>query len=228
MPAFTGFTPKTLAYLAGLEDNNTREWFAAHKDDYQTHLLAPFVALAASLGPALLAIDPAIEVTPAVGKALSRMNRDVRFSRDKSPYRARMWMGFKRPLKDWSERPAFYFELTPQTHRFGMGFYSAAKSTMDRLRTMIAAYPDAFRKQVAFLSGQSLLSVEGERYKRTRSPDLPDDLQAWNQWKSFHLVCNRDNDERLFSPELAGTMRDAFNQAAPFYRFLRDLGDDPE
>jgi uncharacterized protein (TIGR02453 family) len=228
MPAFTGFTPKTLAYLAGLEENNTKDWFATHKDDYQTHLLAPFAALAAELGPTMLAIDPAIEVAPAVGKSLSRMNRDVRFSRDKSPYRARMWLGFKRPLPDWSQRPAFYFELEPRTYSFGMGFYSAAKTTMDRLRTVIAAYPDTFRGQVAFLSGRTLLAVDGERYKRTLDPGLPDDLQPWNQWKSFYLHCSGDHDDRLFTPELAGTLRDTFNQAAPFYRFLCDLGVDEE
>jgi len=228
MSAFTGFSPKTLAYLVGLEANNTREWFTEHKDDYQTHLLAPFRALAADLGPTMLAIDPAIEVAPAVGKALSRMNRDVRFSRDKSPYRARMWLGFKRPYKDWSARPAFYFELEPRTHSFGMGFYAAAKATMDRLRTRIAAYPDAFRGQVAFLSGQSILAVDGERYKRTLNPALPDDLQSWYQWKSFYLYHTRDNDDWLFSPALADTLRDAFGLAAPFYRFLCDLGEEEE
>jgi len=226
MPAFSGFTPKTLAYLAGLEANNNKEWFDAHKDDYQTRLLAPFRALAADLGPTMLAIDPAIEVAPAVGKTLSRMNRDVRFSRDKSPYRPRMWLGFKRPFKDWSQRPAFYFELEPHAISFGMGFYSAAKNTMDRLRTIIEHYPDRFRAQVAFLSGQSIFAVDGERYKRTRNPALPDDLQAWNQWKSFYLVSSRGHDDRIFTPELAGTLREAFTLAAPFYRFLCDLSDE--
>ena len=134
---FSGFSAETLGFLRGLETNNNKTWFEAHRSEYQEHLLRPFQLLVAGLSEPMLAIDPLFETRPQIDKTISRIYRDTRFSKDKSPFRARMWLTFKRPSRDWKTAPAYFFEISPDRYRYGMGFYSATKATMDRLRQMM-------------------------------------------------------------------------------------------
>ena len=119
---FSGFSAETLGFLRGLETNNNKPWFEAHRGEYQEHLLRPFQLLVAGLSEPMLAIDPHFETRPAVDRTLSRIYRDIRFSRDKSPFKTRMWLTFKRPSRDWKTAPAYFFEISPDRYRYGMGF----------------------------------------------------------------------------------------------------------
>ncbi len=223
MEHFAGFTPATLAFLRELKANNSKAWFETHKGDYQEHLLPPFAALVEQLAPAMLAIDPAFETRPAVDKTLSRIRRDIRFSRDKSPYRACMWLAFKHPGKGWQERPGFFFELAPDAYRFGMGFYAASKPTMDVLRHTIEDNQDAFARQVDFLDNQTTFAIEGDLYKRVLNPALPENLRAWHNRKNVFLTCNRPSDSRLFDSTLGRDLAAGFTMIAPLYQFLSRL-----
>ncbi len=91
--------------------------------------------LAASLAGPLAVIDPDLVVEPR--RVVSRIYRDTRFARNKSPYKTTIWLTYKRPITDWQDAPAFFFEIAADSYRFGMGFYRASKWTMDRLRAEI-------------------------------------------------------------------------------------------
>lgn len=221
---FNGFTSEALQFLADLKANsNNKPWFEAHQEVYQNALLAPMKALVATLADFMLSIDPYFEVTPAINRTISRLNRDVRFSQDKSLYRANMWITFKRPRKNWLDAPAFYFELFPDWYRYGMGYYSTTPEKMARFRAAVDANPPAFLQAVSFYHADSIYLLEGELYKKPFSPAHPAELQTWYQRKSFYLVCNRPADERLFSPELANDLVAGFRMLTPLYRFLADL-----
>ena len=86
---------QTLNFLAQNKFNNSREWFRAHKPEYQEYVLAPMAELVNLLAPTIQKIDPLIITEPKVGKAISRIYRDTRFSRDKSLYREVMWIVFE-------------------------------------------------------------------------------------------------------------------------------------
>jgi uncharacterized protein (TIGR02453 family) len=215
---FAGFSPQAPEFLRDLAADNRKEWFEAHRDEYATFLQAPLRHLAADLSAPLLAIDP--ELTTLPNKVVSRIHRDTRFSRDKSPYKTTMWLTFKRPLKEWQDAPVFFFELSRDSWRYGMGFYAASRETMDALRRMIDMKPGEFRKAVAFLENQDRFIVEGESYRRLLRNGLPPDLESWYQRKSFYLVCNRQNAEVLFGPNLLSELSTGFSVLAPFYHWL--------
>lgn len=217
-PSPAVISPQGVAFLAALGSNNSKPWFEEHREEYRELIVAPLAGLAMRLAPALSAIDPLMLTDPA--KAMSRIHRDVRFSKDKSPYRTTVWLAFKRPCKDWKDRPCFFFEFTPTSWRYGMGFYAAAKPTMDALRQAMDDEPDAFRAAIAFLSKSGAFTVEGESYQRVLNRATPEDILPWYQRKSFHLVRNRPVDATLFSPGLANVLREGFEEAAPLYRYL--------
>jgi uncharacterized protein (TIGR02453 family) len=168
----------------------------------------------------MLAIDPDLIAIPAVDKTISRIYRDIRFSRNKSPYKTCLWITFKRPGPDWKEAPCFFFEITADSYRYGMGFYSASKQTMDRLRRYIEAKPAEFRRTIAPLARQGIFTLEGERYKRPLNPALPEDLQQWHQRKNLYLICNRAADSRLFTCGICDDLREGFAFLAPVYGML--------
>jgi len=80
---FNGFSQQGLNFLQQVRIENDKEWFEANRGDYDSELLTPFRSLVAELSPAMLAIDPLFETRPAIGKTLSRIHRDTRFSHDK-------------------------------------------------------------------------------------------------------------------------------------------------
>lgn len=105
---FSGFSQQGLNFLQQVRIENDKAWFDGNRDIYDRELLAPFRALVEQLAPGMLAIDPQFETRPAIGKTLSRIHRDTRFSHDKSRYRSRMWLTFKRASKDWKDAPVYF------------------------------------------------------------------------------------------------------------------------
>jgi uncharacterized protein (TIGR02453 family) len=215
---FKGFSRSTTEFLGNLRENNNKEWFEAHRDHYQTYLREPFEELAADLGPFMLTIDPCFEINPK--KCISRIHRDVRFSRDKSPYRSNLWLAFKRVYKDWKVEPTYFFEIFPDFYRYGMGFYEIPRETLEALRRLIAGNNKEFKKIHSLYRAQHEFVLEGEKYKRILNPELPDDLNEWYQRKEICFICNRNADERLFSAELAEDIARGFQVLAPMYDFF--------
>jgi uncharacterized protein (TIGR02453 family) len=219
---FNGFSRKTLKFLKGLEANNNKIWFEAHRSDYEEYVLQPLRDLVTDLGDCMLDIDPRFEITPAVNKTISRIYRDTRFSKDKSPYRSTVWITFKNQNNDWTSKVCVYFfELSVNAYRYGMGFYDAAPAIMARFREMIDENPKEFLKAISFFSKQKTFVLEGEKYKRIIDASKPEKIQEWYQRKNMYLVCNRKIDDRLYSRELVDELKYGFGLIAPFYRYLQ-------
>ena len=217
---FNGFSPETLDFLRDLRANNNKVWFEAHRQDYLEYLLEPLQNLVMDLGEFMLSIDPYFEITPTVDKTISRIYRDTRFSKDKSPYKCRMWIAFKRPTKDWKDAPAYFFEFSPDSYRYGIGFYQASKDTMDRLREKIDRTSDEFLKAISFYSTQKIFVLEGEKYKRLLDEKKPEEIQDWYQRKDLYLVCNRKIDNCFFSRKLVDDLISGYSLIAPLYLYL--------
>ena len=87
------FSENTIIYLNNLNNNNNKTWFEAHRVDYENYLLNPFKGLVEDLKPYMLEIDSCFDLR--FNKCISRIHRDIRFSKDKSPYRSNIWLSFK-------------------------------------------------------------------------------------------------------------------------------------
>lgn len=164
---FDGFPAAAPSFLRRLADNNDRNWFRAHRGDYEDFVLWPMRRLLVALAPNLSAIDPGLDTDPR-GSAISRIHRDVRFSHDKAPFRINQWLCFKRPGRDWQNRPAFFLEFGPSGYRYGMGCYAAAPAIMAAVRDTIDARPPPIpRRDEAGIRGGL------RRRERCLSPPAP-------------------------------------------------------
>jgi len=217
---FQGFSPATLKFLKNLGENNKKEWFEAHRKDYETVLLNPFKRLVTDLGDFMLMIDPMLEIRPAINKTISKIHRDTRFSKDKTPFKTNLWLSFKRQVPDWKTTPVFFFELFPDWYRFGMGFYSPTPATMASIRNRIDEDPVEFTQIIQSIAQQETFVLDGEDYKRRIANNHPEEIQLWYQKKGFYLSCNRDIDDLLMSPELSERVLKGFNELVTLYHYL--------
>ncbi|GAW68779.1 TIGR02453 family protein [Geoanaerobacter pelophilus] len=220
MGKFAGFSSATFQFLTNLSDNNNKQWFELHKADYQEHVLKPLQSLAAGLGPFMQGIDADLEVTPALNRTISRIYRDTRFSRDKSPYKTSHWITFKRPRIGWKDYPAYFFEISPDSYRYGMGFYSASRVTMDRFRKALDSNPAKFRSATSFFPKQNVFEIEGDRYKRPLKPGIPAELDGWYNRKSIYLACNQRVEDSVIGKALITDLISGFETIAPLYHYL--------
>ena len=92
-----GLTPDTFRFLRALGRNNRKDWMDANRGRYASVVVAPLRDLVAALAPAVLALDPGFDTRPRFGATLARINRDIRFAKDKTPYRTRLYVQFSRP-----------------------------------------------------------------------------------------------------------------------------------
>lgn len=221
MSEFSGFNQAGLTFLQQLAANNDRAWFEAHRDVYQRELLEPMRLLVSALGQEMLAIDDLLEIAPAVGKTLSRIHRDTRFSRDKSPYRSNLWLTFKRTRKNWTDAPTFFFEFAPDWWRCGLGYYSASRTTMALFRASMVQNPTAFLALTQpLLDG---FTLEGECYRRPLVKEMEPELASWYNRKTWALIGHHQQMDELFSPDLAPRLAQAFHRLAPLYDFLMKI-----
>ena len=220
---FEGFSKDSIAFLKELKKNNNKQWFESHKSNYEALLLTPLKYLVSDLGDFMLLIDNLFEVAPSVNKTISRIYRDTRFSHDKSPYKTSFWITFKRPQKDWKDAPAYFFEISPESYRFGMGFYDAMPKTMEKFREFIDNNQKEFQKAILFYSKQKMFVLEGDKYKKIIDPKKPNDIQDWYQRKNFYLVCNRKIDNALFSKQLTEDLILGFDSLSKFYQYLLQI-----
>jgi len=221
---FNGFSRKTLKFLKDLEANNNKIWFESHRSDYEKHILQPLRYLVTDLSDFMLDIDSCFEITPAVNKTISRIYRDTRFSKDKSPFRSTVWITFKNRSKDWTTRVCgYFFELSVNSYRYGMGFYDAAPAIMRKFREMIDENPKEFNKTISFFTKQHTFILEGEKYKRIIDKTKSEKIQHWYQRKNMYLVCNRKIDETLFNKKLVDDLITGFNTIAPLYQYFQKV-----
>lgn len=217
---FQGFSKQGIDFLKNLAVNNNKDWFEQYRHTYEAYLLNPLKELAVALSPIIKSIDPRIDITPSVNKAISRIHRDTRFSNDKSPYRSDAWISFRRPNKIWGNVPEFYFYFTPEEYQYGMGFYAASPSNMEKIRDNIASYPDKFMRLISEIDNTGLFVLVGAEYKKPVSNDLPDKFQLWFKKKNLCMSHIRNIDSRFYSPDLKDDIEKSFNANAELYNFL--------
>lgn len=223
MTDFTGFTPETIDFLWELRMNNNKAWMEENRERYRTVLKEPFDALSVALTKKFLEKKN----VPQMDFSISRINRDVRFSKDKSPYKARKWMVLKEPMtkaEQWKFRPVFYFEVMPEGYEYGMGFYEGRPAYMQAFRKKVDAAPDAFERLVKDTAKMKEFVLYGDSYKRPMGKgDYSPAVMDWYQRKSLGLTASREIDDLLFSPELVDFVVEGWEKLLPMYGFLREI-----
>lgn len=137
MTAHPGLDRQTPAYLAALAANNRKDWFEAHRADYETHWRDAGLRLIEALRPFCRSASPRLEAVPRIGGGLKRIHRDIRFSPDKAPYAPMLHLVLR--LSGGAKRHAgFHVVLHADSLGFGAGEYGLEPKALARFRERVA------------------------------------------------------------------------------------------
>jgi uncharacterized protein (TIGR02453 family) len=156
---FTGFSPQAIKFLRDLKKNNERAWFAPRKELYERECLAPLRALTVDLTHALRKARIPIDADPS--RVGFRIYRDVRFSRDKSPYKTNL--GTYLPHRGIRGAPGgLYIHVAPKGSFAVAGFYQLDKEPLQRWREAMASDPKRFQSVLRALERNGLALPDRE------------------------------------------------------------------
>ena len=162
MPA-NYFTPRTFKYLRDIKTNNERTWFHENKPRFEDEIKNPALKFILDFGQPLMKISPHFRADPRpVGGSLFRIYRDVRFSRDKRPYKIHAGLHFRHEAGKSAHTPGFYLHLEPGSSFVGVGIWRPDSATLKMIRQAIVDDPDAWLAAVGEKNFMSSFTVTGE------------------------------------------------------------------
>ena len=236
MPAvaqpFAGFAPEAIQFLIELAQNNDRAWFQPRKADYERLLKEPLEALCVALAERFAVRGISLDADPK--RSPFRIYRDVRFSRDKSPYTVHLGASFPwiEAGDGGGEQAAAgahgnggYFNFQPGEMYAGGGMWMAEKPRLDALRRAIVDTPDRVRAAieepgfVAWFGG-----VRTHDSLKRVPPGYPQDhpMAEMFRWKDV-VFGRRLSDAEVCSPGLPDLLADGYATALPVFRLLATL-----
>lgn len=127
VPAKAIFTRETFQFFKDLGRHNHKEWMDANRERYQTALVQPFRRMLEELAPTVLKLDTRFDTTGRTGTNFSRINRDIRFAKDKTLYKTNMYVKFSAPPPVKRETGQLYVGLSKDTVTAGFRIYSGGK-----------------------------------------------------------------------------------------------------
>ena len=218
----THFTPALFKFLRELEANNDREWFNANKERYLNEVRGPVQDFIQDFGKHLAKINPYFRADPRPsGGSMFRIYRDVRFAKDKRPYKTHVGILFRHKDATKAQDPGYYLHLAPGRIFAGAGTWHTDRDSITAIRERIVAHPKNWKSITSAKSFKGEWSFGGESLKRApkgfdiEHPLIEDirrkDFFVRGQMYTQREVCNAD-----FSRQLAQT----YKKATPLMQFL--------
>jgi uncharacterized protein (TIGR02453 family) len=213
--------PETLAFITDVAQNNTREWFAENKARYET-AKDDVLAFVDQLIPQLAATDPEFSMVTPAQNCLLRIYRDVRFSKNKDPYKNNYGISFNVKGKGIPD-PGYYLHIQPGQCFFGAGFWMPEAPVLKKIR-----------EEIDYNTSEFLDIINAKSFKNTFTLSQDDKLKnapkgyevdhpqiELLKLKSFIAVYPL-KDEDFLKPGIVDQLKIAFESIYPFILFLRN------
>jgi len=212
------FTPETFRFFRDLSRNNKKVWMDANRDRYRSAVVEPFRKLLDELAPAVLELDDRFDTTGRTGANFSRINRDIRFAKDKTLYKSQMYLKFQQPLPGDRESGQLYVGLSTDAVTAGFRVYSGPKRKESTLALVaeprILADPKWVANQRRRLAKKYdsywYTTVKGEWTKHAGWPVQPEDWKKIQGWIVRRKMQPSAATQQSFPKELARIFREVY------------------
>lgn len=223
--SFSGFPLQAIQFFKDIQANNNKPWFEVHKNDYIQYVQEPAVEFVLTLGPRLQAISPDIQFDPATNGSgsIMRIYRDIRFSKDKTPYKDWLGIGFWGGSKK-NHHSGVYFGIFPEGGSLHVGSHEFSKEFLTAYRNAVAEEEgEALQNALAQLNGHFI--VQGEKLK-TVPREFPADHPRGEllKHKSLYASTSVFSPDELNRSDLIDRCLEAFRVAIPFHRWMVEVG----
>jgi uncharacterized protein (TIGR02453 family) len=209
---------KSLSFISDLKNNNHKEWFHANRPRYE-EARGEFLTFVETMINEIQVFDPSVG-TVQPKSAMFRINRDIRFSKDKSPYKTNFG-AFIVPGGKKSGNAGYYFHLDPEGTFAGGGVYHPMPDILKKIRNEIYGNPEEFNE---IISGKEFYNYFGEMYDdrlKTAPKGYPKDFEYIDllKYKSYIVSKNFDNDT-VTGENLVAQVAKTFRLMYPLNKFI--------
>ena len=215
------FTADSLSFLTKLAKNNNRVWFEKHKVDYEVMVRTPALQFITDMADELPLLSPHFLAQPKkVGGSLMRVYRDVRFGKDKRPYKTNIGIQFRHEQGKDVHAPGFYLHIEPKECFVGVGIWRPDATALGKIRDVIAEYPDKWHTAIGNKSFKRLFSISGESLKRPpRGYDKEHPLIEDLKRKDFIAIAPIE-EKQILHPRFKKLIIDRFRATDDYMYFL--------
>jgi len=163
------FPQSTIKFLTALSKNNNKEWFEKNRMRYDFELLQPAMQFVIDLGEKLLDLSPNINAIPKIDKSIFRLYRDVRFSKNKTPFKTNLGLYFWEGRGKKMECSGFYFHIEPKLFFLGTGMYMFTNDQLKKYREIVSdpSRGKQLNDILAKLLKNKKFNLGGKTYKKT-------------------------------------------------------------
>lgn len=220
-PPFEGFPREGIQFLERLKRNNNRAWFQKHKAEYEEYVRFPMQSLIASLARRMADSSPEIEFNPK--KSIFRVYRDVRFSKNKAPYKTNIAASFQlRGMRAPTEAPGLYVGIEPGEVYVGGGLYMPNGEQLKSIRRSMVERPDDFLAVVGNSRfKRNLGGIQGEKLQKAPLGYPKDHPMIEHlRHKQFYVGIERGHSACLKTSFLDLVVK-VFEDTMPLVRWLR-------
>ena len=228
IPDFTGFPAEGIQWLRDIAENNNKDWFEANRKTYKKMVQAPAQSLVQTLGTRLQTIDEQIRFdTRSNGSgSLLRINRDVRFSKDKSPYKTNISMMFWHGSGKKMQHPGMGMQIIPGETGLMAGMFNFPKPLLEAYRETLDSKQGARIEDAVAQVREAGYTLDGEQYKKVpRGYDADHPRGDLLKYKGLWVHASLDDAALLQTPEFVDFCYENFQKMSPVYLCLCEIQD---
>jgi len=186
MDKFAGFSLDQFRFMAELQANNNKGWFDSQRERWEA-LRESLRTLCIELTPFISNLDPELETEPKTGRCLGRINRDIRFSKDKSPYKEYVDILFFPREQRRTCAPGFAVGVGAKYSYIGTWLGAGMAEFRERFEANIAAHDKLFNSYLEANDNFSEMSIDGDSFAKPRIEGLEGPAYGWAQRKFFYM-----------------------------------------
>ncbi|WP_297338202.1 DUF2461 domain-containing protein [Algoriphagus sp.] len=215
------FTSNYLSFFAQLSENNNKDWFTTHKKDYEKDVKKPFEAFISKLIFEMNTLTPEITISPS--EAIFRINKDIRFSADKSPYKTEMSAVISKKGKKSNPCPGLYLSLGAEEVTVAAGLKMLEKEELLEVRHHIAQHSEQLEEIIQEPKfKQAFGEIQGDKIKR-----IPEEFKeaATHQPLLYHtsfLAITKLPATEITKPNFVEQIMGLYQLTLPFAKFLSE------
>jgi uncharacterized protein (TIGR02453 family) len=215
------FDADALRFLTELRTHNRRDWFLANKGRYEQQLRDPMLRFITALGPKLAKVSPhfTCDARP-VGGSMMRIYRDIRFAKDKSPYKTHLAAHFMHRKGKAGTAPAFYLHIEPGKSMVGAGIWQPDAASLKRIRDRIVSDTRSWQRATSGGEFRAACGMMGAQLKRPPAGYDPAHPFIEDLKRKDFATSTAINDRDVTSPRFMDAVLAAFRTSAPFVSFL--------
>ncbi|MEM7301339.1 MAG: DUF2461 domain-containing protein [Pseudomonadota bacterium] len=225
MSDFSGFPIETIKFISGLSQNNSKDWFEAHRADYDAHYIGPAKQFVAAMAEPLSKLHAGLVAEPRVNGSIFRINRDIRFSKDKTPYKDHLdlwfWEGNRKGAIS-----GLFFRIAKDQLILGAGAHGFDKDRLARFRNAVAntGQGDDLLALETSLSSQGL-EMKGAHYSKLPRGFQPSGTETDRllKFNALHAAWHLDHPAEMSTSAFIDYCIEKWKPLIPLHKWLVEM-----